>query len=112
MIERLLEEISLKDSKNKLPLIKSDIEFSQGFCNFSIPKCLSKLAKHSNLTNCTFCMDDSNHFICSYEIQTLKNKESDLVQFDSTLLIVWNINDREVPHKFDFIFKFIINNSN
>lgn len=99
VVEKLLEEISMNDSKNKLNLNKSDIEFSQGFCKFSIPKSLSKLAKNSILTNCTFCMDNPNYFVCSYEIQTIKNKESEFVQFDSTLLIVWNLNDPETPYK-------------
>ena len=90
----------MNDSKNQLSLIKSDIEFSQGYCKFAIPKSLSKLAKNSLLTNCTFSQDDSHFFVCSYEIQTIKNKESEYVQFDSTLLIVWNINDHVTPHKY------------
>ena len=100
-MEKLLEELSMNDSKNKLNLNKTDIDFSQGFCKFSIPKSLSKLTKNSSLINCTFCIDDSNYFVCSYEIQTIKNKESEFVQFDSTLLIVWNINDPNVPFKYN-----------
>ena len=99
VVERLLEEIAMNDSKNQMNLIKSDIEFSQGSCKFAIPKSLSKLTKNAMLTNCTFCQDDSSYFVCSYEIQTLKSKETDSVQFDSTLLIVWNINDPVTPHK-------------
>lgn len=88
--------MSILDSNKQSNISKSDIEFSQGFIKFVIPKLLSKLTKSAVLKNCCFCKDDSNYFVCSYYIQTVSGKEN---IFDSTLLIVWNINDFETPFK-------------
>lgn len=75
---------------------KSDMEFSQGFTRFSLPKFLSKLTKNAVLTNCCFSRDDSSLLVCSYDIQTIPDKE---IRHNASLLVIWNINDASNPYK-------------
>lgn len=95
VIETILNESSLETNKLSVDN-KSDLQFSQGFNRFGIPKYLSKLTKQAVLTNCCFSRDDSNYFVCSYDIQTIPDKEGKL---NASLLIAWNINEPASPHK-------------
>lgn len=70
---------------------KSDLEFSQGFSIFGIPKHLSKLSKSIVLTNVVFAQDNPNHLVCSYDMQ--------LGLTSSTLLFVWDIDEPKVPYR-------------
>ena len=93
VVETLLAENSASTS-NFVIANKSDLEFSQGFTKFSIPKFLNKITKHAALNNCCFSIDDPNFLVCSYDLYSLSENKS-----NGTLFIVWNINDPENPHR-------------
>lgn len=100
VVEEILKQKTDADAKNMLAENKSDLEISQGYAKFPLPKFLSKIAKYSVLTNCSFCKDDSNYIVCSNNLNDTGNKENEP---NSTLLIVWNINDSTSPYRFVYI---------
>jgi hypothetical protein len=76
---------------------KSDFEFSQGFTRFELPKFLSKLTKNAVLTNSCFNRDDPNYLACSYDIQTISDKEA---RRNASLFVIWDINEPKTPYRF------------
>ena len=93
---KVIEAIILENNADSQGLeisSKSDLEFSQGFAKFSLPKFVTKLIMNSILSNVTFCQDDSNYLVVSYDIQTSADR------FTSSILVVWNINEPNKPFK-------------
>ncbi len=97
VIEELLKEESKSSSNNKLSANKSDLQFSQGFTLFSTPKSVAKLNKQAVVTNCAFCIDDSNFVVCSLSSASDSEKEND--QKNSSLFVVWNITEPTSPYR-------------
>lgn len=93
VIETLLKEASPSDDRKYLTENKSDLEFSQGYSIFSMSKVSSKLAKVSVITNCAFSADNSNSIVCSYMSEASSTSQN------TTLLIVWNIEEPNEPYR-------------
>ncbi len=91
VIEELLKEESKSSSKNTLAANKSDLQFSQGFTLFATPKSVAKLNKQAVVTNCAFCVDDSNLVVCALSTPSDSEKENCLR--NSSLFVVWNITE-------------------
>lgn len=72
---------------------KSPYDFSKGFIALSLPKSLSKLTKNALLTNCTFCQDDANFLVCTYDVHSAPDRVT------SSILVVWNTKEPLQPNK-------------
>lgn len=97
---KVIETILLENNSEKIKFSienKSDFEFSQGFTRFELPKFLSKLTKNAILTNSCFNRDDPNYLACSYDIQTISDKDG---RRNASLFIIWDINQAKTPYRF------------
>lgn len=91
VIEVLLKENESLSERKVLAQNKSDLEFSQGYSVFSIPKNLSKITQTAILTNVVFSQDNINHLVCSYDVQ--------MGLASSTLVLVWDIDEPAMPYR-------------
>lgn len=112
VVEAILKENNNDSSSLQLDN-SSDLEFSKGFSRLMLPKFLNKVARNSVLSNCTFCQDDPNFVVSTYDLFTDNSPD----RFTSSLLVVWNIKDPEKPykyfttfHRFDFDYRQIFAN--
>ncbi|RNA22400.1 WD repeat-containing 60, partial [Brachionus plicatilis] len=90
VIEKLIKNDS-ESSSFKIESTKSDLEMSQGFTSFEIPKKIAKFFKHFRISNCTFNQEDPNYIVCSYNLPDENSQ--------SSLLLVWNLNEPKTPHR-------------
>ena len=102
VVEAILKENN--DDSSALQLENSsDLEFSKGFSRLMLPKLLSKVAKHSVLSNCTFCQDDPNFVVCTYDLSI----DDSLDRYTSSLLVVWNLDDPEKPYRYEKFLSYL-----
>jgi len=72
---------------------KSELEFSEGFAKFKLPKFVGKLVENATLSHVEFCQEDPNFLVVVYD---LKGSAETVT---SSVLVVWNINDSARPYK-------------
>ncbi len=92
VIETILVENTV-EAKNFEINHKSELEFSEGFAKFKLPKLVSKLVENATISSCVFCQEDSNYLVVVYDVEASKERAA------YSIMVVWNINAVTRPFK-------------
>lgn len=104
VVEELLKQGESRSKSNKATLAenKSNLDFSQGYSKFAVPKFVAKLNKRAAVSNCAFSNDNSNFMVCALTSpldDEPPSSEKDQINKNSSFFIVWNINEPATPYR-------------
>jgi hypothetical protein len=105
VFDKLFQEKTITNENSfEMNTDKIEIKFSRAFATFTIPKFLTRIARTWILKNCAFCQEDSNYFVCVYNIQqnqdnNNKNDNFNIGHFNASIFIVWNLNQMDQPYR-------------